>query len=273
MKRMKFLKALSVVLFGSYGLGAEPAPHPLVLVSEGKLPIILSAPHGGDQAIPGVAERKGDALERGPGKFVTARDTGTEELAIALADAIEKRMGKRPYLVVAKFHRKYADANRPAELAFEDPKAKPAYEAYHTALAQYCRAVQKNYGRGLLLDLHGQVAATDTIFRGTQNGKTVTLLTQRFGPAAQNGPKSFFGLLETAGCKVYPRDESREKSSFTGGHIVMTYGSHTVHAIDAIQCEFGTEYRVREKVKDTATKVATAVEEFAKLYLLEDKKH
>jgi N-formylglutamate amidohydrolase len=220
-----------------------------------------------------VAERKGDALERGPGKFVTARDIGTEKLAMALADAIEKRMGKRPYLVVAKFHRKYADANRPAELAFEDPKAKPAYEAYHAALARYCQSVQKEYGRGLLLDVHGQVAATDTIFRGTQNGKTVTLLTQRFGPGAQNGPKSFFGLLEAAGCKVYPRDDSKEKSSFTGGHIVMTYGSHTVYAIDAIQCEFGTEYRTKEKIKDTAEKVAKAVDDFAKLYLLEDKKH
>src|SRR5438045_2383400 len=89
----------------------KPEAHPLVVATEGKLPIILSAPHGGEMPIPGVPERKGDALERGPGKFVTARDTGTQELALALADAIEKRMGQRPYLVAAKFHRKYADAN------------------------------------------------------------------------------------------------------------------------------------------------------------------
>lgn len=141
----------------------KPQAHPLVTATEGKLPIIISAPHGGNQPIPDVPERKGEGLARGAGKFVTSQDTGTEQLATAIADAIEARLGKRPYLVAAKFHRKYADANRPVELAVEDPKAKVVYEHYHAALAKYCAEVRKTYGRGLLLDVHGQVSEASTL--------------------------------------------------------------------------------------------------------------
>ena len=36
----------------------------------------------------------------------------------------------RPYAVVARFHRKYVDANRPEGEPFEDPGARPYYLAY-----------------------------------------------------------------------------------------------------------------------------------------------
>ena len=37
----------------------------------------------------------------------------------------------------------------------------------------------RGHGRGLLLDIHGQAAKKDVIFRGTSNGKTCSLLTER----------------------------------------------------------------------------------------------
>ena len=43
----------------------------------------------------------------------------------------------------------FALANRPPEIAYESPRAKPVYDAYHGTLARYCRDVQKAYGRGL----------------------------------------------------------------------------------------------------------------------------
>ena len=157
------------------------APSPLVKIQAGDLPIILSAPHGGSLPIPGVAVRTGEGLPEGGRGFVPERDAGTEELAQQIADAIEKLFGKKPYFVIARSNRKFLDPNRPPEIAYEDADAKPVYDAYHSTLTEYCREVQTKFRKGLLLDIHGQGVAKETVFRGTQNGKTVTLLRERFG--------------------------------------------------------------------------------------------
>lgn len=239
----------------------------LVTSEEGKFPVILSAPHGGTKDVPGVAPRKGTGLPTGGSGFFAGRDGGTEELAHAISDAIEKKTGKKPYLVAAKFHRKYIDANRPPEIAYEEPGAKPTYDAYRGTLAAYCREVKKTYGRGLLLDIHGQGRMKDTVIRGTRDGKTVGLLIQRYGDKAHTGPESFFGLLRANGAKVYPENlADKDYESLSGGDIVHTYGSGE-YGIDAIQLEFGADHREAKNQKDTATTVAAAVEKFAKLYL------
>jgi N-formylglutamate amidohydrolase len=246
--------------------GAEP--HPLVTVEKGELPIILSAPHGGMLEIPGVMPREGKGLERRPGGFVTGRDSGTEELATAAARAIQKRMGQRPYLVAARSHRKYLDPNREAKEAYESEPARVVYDSYHGALADACQKVRMTFQRGLLLDLHGQASSAETVFRGTKNGATVSLLKQRFGEAAHNGEQSFFGQLRHRGFKVHPDPlDGREQSGFTGGYTVQHYGGNGGFGIDAIQLEFGKDYRERERRDKTAAVLAEAVESFAIRYL------
>jgi hypothetical protein len=61
--------------------------------------------------------------------------------------------------------------------------------------------------------------------------------------------------------------DQKEQSGFTGGYIVLTYGSHKALPIDAIQLEFGAEYRVASKRKETAKVLADALEAYADLYL------
>lgn len=258
---------LLLAVFAVPARGEEPTAKTMVIAQAGGLPIILSAPHGGTGIVPGVPERKGDGVERSGRGFVAVRDTGTEELTLELAAAIEARMGRKPYYVVAQFHRKYIDANRPPKVAYEHPDAKPYYERYHGTLARYATQVRDKFGSGLLLDIHGQSSARDTIFRGTQNGETVALLAQRHGAGAQVGPKSFFGLLAAAGCKVHPIGEGNEQAGFTGGHIVQTYGGKFHYGLDAIQLEFGADYRAAANRKATAAKVADAVVKFSRLYL------
>lgn len=250
----------------------QPPPQTLdtskyVTIKPGTLPIIISAPHGGTVTIPGVTERKGGTEIA---QFTTVRDINTDLLALQLAEAISKKLDGQPYVVVAKFSRKYIDANRPAQGAYESKEAKPIYDAYHGALEKACKEVKTKWGRGLLIDVHGQGVRADAIFRGTQNGKTTTLLTQRFGPNAMTGPKGFQGMLEAKGYTMLPPSSSTEKETkFNGGYIVQNYGSHTGYGIDAIQMEFGGQYSGRSKLPKTTEDIAEVVAEFVKQYVME----
>ncbi len=253
-------------LIGWPAAGQEPvSPAALVTVRTGTVPVIISAPHGGRRPVPGVPERKGD----GVAKFAKVRDENTAELAGKLLIELDKQLGGKPFAVIARFERKYLDVNRPADGAYEDPKAGPYYDAYHAALADACRAVKAKWGRGLLLDIHGQTGRPDAVCRGTNNLTTVTLLRERFGPTAVTGPKSVLGSLEARGYTIFPRCDSDEKedSRYNGGHIVQTYGSHHGYAIDAIQLEFGSKYRKKDVLDQTAKDLAAAVGVFAKEYL------
>lgn len=247
----------------------DPAPKQnmakLITVRKGTLPIVLSAPHGGSLAISGVTDRTGN----GATKFVVVQDTGTDKLATKLAEAIEKRMNGKPYLVVAHFRRKQVDVNRPAKDAYEADAAKPVYDAYHQALKQATDAVQKEWGGGLLIDIHGQGKDREAIFRGTNDGKTVLHLTMKFGKEAFTGPKSLVGLLAAHGYKIIPACDSTdlENPSFSGGYIVQTYGSRNGGAIDAIQLETGAKMRSSANVDQTAADLAEAIVTFAKAYL------
>jgi N-formylglutamate amidohydrolase len=246
-----------------------PTPDSLVSSHEGDLPILLSAPHGGTTEIPGIPRRKGEGLPRGGAGFFAGTDTNVDRVAEATSTVLERKTGKKPYVVIARFRRTQVDANRPPAIGYEDPRAQPYYDAYHDALARYATAIRKRWGRGLLLDIHGQASARDMLFRGTQNGKTVSLLVQRFGEKAQNGPESLFGLFASRGWKVFPAHGEKERSGFTGGYIVKTYSDPEKYGLDAVQLEFGGDYRSRDQIGTTAASLSDAVLDFAHRYLPE----
>jgi len=250
------------------GVLAEPNPQDFMIVRAGQLPIILSAPHGGTTPMPDIAARG----RRGATRFVVQPDTRTMELTEKLAAAIERQMGRAPFVIIAKFERKHVDANRPAEDAYDPPGTngpKQIYEAYHRAIAEARAEVQKTFGRGILLDIHGQKARIDGIFRGTNNRLTVSHLIGRSGQAALEGPKSILGVLTAKGYPVIPAVGSNapEHKSFTGGYTVRTHGSRNGGTVDAIQLEFGTTLRLSENLDRTANDVADAIAVFAKEYL------
>ncbi len=262
-------------LLGCLALPAPAADPPdfaeFVVVRRGTVPVILSAPHGGRAALPGVPDRRGEGVE----KFVTVLDTNTLELSGKAADAIEKALGGRPYVVAAKFVRRQCDANRPPEGAYEDARARPYYDAYHAALKSHCDEVRKSWGRGLLLDLHGQAAKADTVFRGTQRLTTCGNLKTRFGLAAITGKTSVLGALAASGYTVFPAADApadaKEDPRFGGGHIVATYGSAGGTNIDAFQLEFGGDSRAAKGLDKTARDLAAALKLFAADYLPREK--
>ena len=261
------LLALAAAAAAILSTADSPKPADLVLVQKGTLPIIVSAPHGGRIAVPGVPERVGKGLTN----FQTVRDDHTAELAEDLAAEVEKQLTGKPWLIVARFDRKYLDANRAAEEGYESVKARPVYDAYHTALATACKGVKEKFGRGLLLDIHGQGEFKDAICRGTRNGKTVTLLLDRDGRHALVGRRSVLGHLQRNGYRVLPscdaEADAREVPKFNGGYVVDTYGSHTGYAIDAIMLEIGSSLRAKDQRSTTARDLAAAVAVFHDEYL------
>jgi N-formylglutamate amidohydrolase len=239
----------------------------LVTVKSGTRPIIISCPHDGTEAVSGVGVRSGFAVD----KFVTARDTGAGEIASKVADLLEKSLGGSPHVVIAKFSRQYIDANRPPQDAYEWKAAKVVYDRYHDSLAAAKNEVVVKWGRGLLIDIHGQAADRDAIFRGTNNGKTCSHMLDRFGKSALSGSKSVLGVMESKGYKVLPQagTDDKENPRFGGGYIVQTYGSSQGGTVDAIQLELGWNHRSMMKSGEFASDLAAAITIYAKEYLPE----
>jgi N-formylglutamate amidohydrolase len=256
--------ALATLLHAPLDAQEKNQPADFVTVWPGILPIILAAPHGGRQGIPGVAARRGIGVPQ----FTVERDNNTAELAERVAGKINERLAAKPFLVIARFDRKSIDANRAESAAYESANGKPYYDAYHQALEAASHKIRQSWNAGLLLDIHGQGAAVDTIFRGTDNGRSVSALERSFGREAISGPKSILGRLAAKGYKVEPDGAANDSERrYTGGYTTRTYGSHRGSRIDAIQLEFGTHLRSRNNLERTANDLAEAIEIFAKAYL------
>jgi N-formylglutamate amidohydrolase len=232
----------------------------LIVARAGNLPIVLTAPHGGQNVVPGARLRTSGVL---------TTDARTMELAEALENRLKEILGAKPYFVAAKFRRNYIDANRSEAEAFEDASARPVYLAYHERIREYVDAVRQKYPSGaLLLDIHGQATDADTVFRGTQNGKTVESLLGKHGLTALSGEKSVLGVLRSRGRTVFPVDtplnNPRENPRYNGGYTVQTYGSNNRDGIDAIQVELGANLRRTPRFVDD---LAEAIAVYYRTYL------
>lgn len=260
---------------GSVGAHSENQQlQDFVTAKQGAIPIILTTPHGGNLAIPGVTDRTDKCKEDDNDKLICDRDTSTSEITAGLANELQSLLGGSPYLVIAKFHRKYIDANRDKNDpdAVDQPylapfdAAEPYYDYYHGKIGEYVDEVRQKWPRkAVLIDVHGCCAGSSSVYRGTRNGRTV----QDLGNEALTGPNSIFGKLETFGYTVFPPTSAplgNPPESPNGGHTVGWYGINRSNRIDAIQIEIGRNLRnddVRDKfTKDLARAIAYFYEEF-----------
>ena len=115
----------------------------------GNLPIIISAPHGGDKTPAAIPDRAcPDA--------VTLNDANTQALSRQLDTAIQMRFGCYPHLIINRLARRKLDANRDLpEAACGNPLAEQAWYDYHEFIDSTKNAVVATYGRGIFIDLHG----------------------------------------------------------------------------------------------------------------------
>lgn len=270
-REKRSLRALFLIVFAAGGVFADyrscgAIETDLVYARPGDIPILIAAPHGGYHDAAGVPERQSGKRRR---------DAYTYELVGILSTELNRLLGVEPYVVMAEFHRKYVDANRPPEEAYESNNAGQYYETYHSVIRCFIREIRERWQAGVLIDVHGQAQDPDKIHRGTQDGTTVELLLNREGPAAMSGPESILGYLENMGYKVYPDGQTpfarqQEDSRYSGGFTVRAYGSHQENGIDAIQLEIGRNYRENPTVyAGFARDLAQAISVFYRSHLEE----
>jgi N-formylglutamate amidohydrolase len=173
---------------------------------------------------------------------------------------------------MAKFERRFIDANRPPEIALDSADARPYYDYYHNSIRRFIDEIRRKYPAGLLIDVHGQSKDPAALMRGTLNGHAINRLLRRAGAQAITGANGVFGQLEVNGFKVFPPNDApiggtSENAGFNGGFTVFTYGGHTANGIDALQMEFGSNYRQKSVLDKTAKDAARSIVAFYEAYL------
>src|SRR5215470_4271140 len=249
----------------------------LVKRHRGVRPVILTSPHDGTQSPPGVEERTEEATPAGC-QLTKLRDLETAPITQSVAQKILDLTGLSPYVVIASYHRKFIDANRPVECAFTDADARPFYDEYHGRIAGYVDEIRRqNDNHGFLFDIHGKrLIESDPadIYLGTDNGGSLLPGFDRDNLFMQHG---FAGLLksvrrEIEGApaptafqyRVSPADATApENASVDGGFSVRQYGAF----INSIQVELADTVRLDDQKRlFLAEDLAFAIINFVRRY-------
>ena len=242
-----YLLALTVLLSNSVQSESEN----LVFAIQGTIPVLITAPHGGSEQPGNVSIRTGvDGNGVTIEDFNIVKDSWTKTIAKEIQAKYQQKYGGVPYIVAADFHRKYIDANRAENQAFESEEARFYYETYHNKINEYIGDIQQKFGQGIMLDIHGQAQHPSKILRGTRNGFAVQRLVSTHGWDAVVGQQGIFGLLAQQGFSLEPSNSEvpttsapMPESSLSGGATIKFNGSHNAIGIDAIQFELGSDIR------------------------------
>jgi hypothetical protein len=231
----------------------------LVTRHVGTMPVLLTCPHEGAESPPDVQARTRDATPDGC-QFTVLRDLQTAFITRSVAQKILDLTGLSPYVVIASFHRKFIDANRPdrpVNCAFTDPNAQPFYDEYHQQIAGAVSEIRaQNDNQGWLFDIHGKrLIESDPadIYLGTDSGRSLLPGFDRASIFMQHGLQ---GLLKSTRretgpapspvfqYRLSPADATvPETSSVDGGFTVRRYGAF----INSIQIEIAETIRDDEQ--------------------------
>ena len=239
----------------------------------GTLPVILSAPHGGTLAPKELPDRQ-------YGKVM--RDDNTIELTMAMRDALIKKYGAAPAVIICRVKRQKLDCNREiTEAAQGDPLAEKAWKEYHAFIEEAERTLLKNHPLGLYLDIHGHAhlkarvelgyalssqelqladAELDKLAAKSSIG-SLQALTKKPLSELLRGKSSLGGLLGNHGIACVPAPDAVLETSdayFNGGYDIREHGSQKSGKIDAIQLEHPKSLR---DTKEHRSAMATALAE------------
>ena len=225
----------------------------------GNLPIILSAPHGGQLTPDEISDRT-------YGTFVT--DLNTYELTKTIMDSMIVRFGGYPHVILCKLKRTKLDANRDSiEAAQENKYALRAWQEYHHYIEVAKKKITNDQGSGLFLDIHGHGINPDGFYDlRTWLGYLISSeeLDQSNGVLNTNsyqskssisawvdsssysfievlrGKVSFGPILDSLGYKSLPSINDLSPDGmryFSGGYNTARHGSRSGGVISSIQIE------------------------------------
>jgi N-formylglutamate amidohydrolase len=230
----------------------------------GNLPLIISAPHGGDTNPYELPNRTNTSTYT----VTTDPDLWTANLARAIRTAAFNRYGRYPHVVICRVDRAKVDCNREiVEGAQNNTNTQTLWREFHEFIQIARRSVSNNYGRGLYLDLHGHgheiqrneigydLSDSDlfkTTFSSTdEDQSTVRAMSKRsretFTELVRSN-LSLGALLEKRGYPCVPSPSNPNPGTnvagvtntyFNGGYNGQIYGTSTNNygTIDAIQIE------------------------------------
>lgn len=225
----------------------------------GNLPLIISVPHGGYLAPRGIPDRTCAACFNG-------MDTYTQELSVELKQAIHRRIGCYPHLIINKLERTKLDANREVrEAAMEHPLAIQAWHDFHDYIQIAKDSVVQRYGKGLYIDLHSHahpigrielgylligstLRLSDSLLNAANNidsssirhlvYNNLTLLTHA---DLLRGKHSLGSMLYEKGFKAVPSQNDpfpkEGEPYFMGGYNTARHGAASGGTIDGVQFE------------------------------------
>lgn len=238
-----------------------------VSASPGTMPLVIIAPHGGDLSPEELPTRACAGCS-------VLNDADTQALAYAIADAFEARLGKRPFVVVNRLHRRKFDANR------EMPEAtggyaplNPLWTLFHERVDSAKAGALRVHPRALVIDLHGHAhdkqrlelgyLLTSSQLRGTDSALTAALAASSIARLATlrpssdsgglllRGPRALGSRLAALGVPAVPSDADPAPlvgdEYFSGGYNTARHGSRLGGAVDAVQIE---SHRIG--IRDTA---------------------
>lgn len=116
---------------------------------KGTMPLVISVPHGGTLNLGEVADRSCEGA-------VTVTDSYTKELAMEIADQLQKFKGQLPYLVICNLIRKDIDQNRDkSEATCGDSRMEGPWEVFHSQIDDAIDEAISKFGHCIYIDLHG----------------------------------------------------------------------------------------------------------------------
>jgi len=219
---------------------------------DGNLPIILSAPHGGN-------EKPSDIQTRTKGVF--DKDDFTLELTKDIVKEFYKRTKSTPYAVIATISREKVDINRDPYEAYEDESASIPYNQFHYLIKSSKKSIEKKFGKGLYVDIHGQshpkgylefgylldndiLKLHETELKANQNNSSIKTL-KNFSKESfidqLRGPHSLGSLMCNHGFDSIPSIKlpyASDGNYFEGAYDTIRYGSLDGGNISGIQVEF-----------------------------------
>jgi hypothetical protein len=193
----------------------------------------------------------------------TVTDIASADLAHALADALRARTGREPSLVVCRLRRTKIDVNRDVSEGAQGHRlTQQAWNEYHAFLDAARTMAAGQYGRGLLVDIHGHSHPRPRVEIGyliraadldradvdlddpslVERSSIRTLAAEsgvRFS-ALIRGPVSLGGLLEKAGYSSVPAPLVPTPGTdpyYEGGYITRRHASADGGMVSAVQIE------------------------------------